>query len=57
MKIEDLKKDKASLEKQREQLVAQINQVTGAIGYIDQKIKILSEDNTNKKDLKNGKSK
>jgi len=55
MKIEDLKKDKASLEKQREQLVAQINQVTGAIGYLEQKIKELEEMNSADKESKSKK--
>lgn len=39
MDIEELKKDREELEKQRVQLIANLNAVVGAINYIDSKLK------------------
>jgi len=52
-----LKEDKENLEKQREQLIAQLNQVIGAVSYLEQKITALVNNNLDKEGNKNDKSK
>jgi len=52
-----LKEDKENLEKQREQLIAQLNQVIGAVSYLEQKITALVNNNLDKEENENDKSK
>jgi hypothetical protein len=44
---EELLSDKAGLEKQRDQLIAQLNAVSGALKYIADKLKEENEDKEN----------
>lgn len=46
MKIENLKIEKERLEQSREQAIAQVNQITGAISMLDKLILDLDKENT-----------
>ncbi len=41
MNLDKIKEEKVQLEQQREQLIAQVNQITGALAYIDKMLNTL----------------